>query len=84
MRTMGLGKIGCYSATEERDILTFIKTHGADIQNKILESGGIYDDENIILIFKWERGDVMTLDNVFMAHVREPFTGNRKVFIAMG
>jgi hypothetical protein len=42
----------------------------------------IYDDEKIM--FKWERGDVMILDNVLMAHGREPFTGNRKVFVAMG
>lgn len=34
--------------------------------------------------FKWEKGDVMLLDNVLMAHSRNPFKGNRKVVVAMG
>lgn len=42
----------------------------------------IYDAEKIT--FKWERGDVMILDNRLMAHAREPFTGARKIFVAMG
>ena len=34
--------------------------------------------------FKWAKGDVMLLDNVLMAHSRNPYKGNRKVVVAMG
>ena len=33
--------------------------------------------------FKWQRGDIMMLDNVLMAHSREPYKGERKVAVAM-
>ncbi len=42
----------------------------------------IYDSEKIV--FKWKKGDVMILDNILMAHSRTPFTGERKVVVAMG
>ena len=41
-----------------------------------------YEKEKIE--FKWQKGDVMLLDNVLMAHSRNPFKGNRKVVVAMG
>ncbi len=34
--------------------------------------------------FKWQRGDIMILDNILTAHAREPFKGARKVAVAMG
>lgn len=33
--------------------------------------------------FAWRRGDVMVLDNLLTAHGRNPFTGARKVAVAM-
>jgi alpha-ketoglutarate-dependent taurine dioxygenase len=33
--------------------------------------------------FPWQDGDVMMLDNMLAAHGREPFTGRRKVVVAM-
>lgn len=42
----------------------------------------VYDSERII--FPWYKGDVMILDNRLMAHSRTPFTGERKVVVAMG
>ena len=41
-----------------------------------------YEKERIE--FKWQKGDVMILDNRLMAHSRNPFNGNRKVVVAMG
>ena len=41
-----------------------------------------YEQERIE--FLWKKGDVMILDNVLMAHSRNPFKGNRKVVVAMG
>ncbi|PSL24058.1 class II aldolase/adducin family protein [Chitinophaga ginsengisoli] len=35
------------------------------------------------IIFPWESGDVLLLDNMRFAHSRKPFTGSRKVLVAM-
>jgi hypothetical protein len=42
----------------------------------------IYAQESIV--FKWEKRDVLILDNVLMAHSRNPFKGHRKIAVAMG
>lgn len=42
----------------------------------------VYESEKII--FQWKKGDVMILDNVLMAHGRNPFGGERKIVVAMG
>ena len=34
--------------------------------------------------FSWRRGDVLVLDNMLTAHGRRPFTGARRVLVAMG
>lgn len=33
--------------------------------------------------FAWQRGDVMLVDNVLSTHGREPFTGERRILVAM-
>lgn len=33
--------------------------------------------------FKWEKSDVLLIDNIFTCHARNPFTGQRKVIVAM-
>lgn len=38
-------------------------------------------DETVL--FPWETGDVMMLDNMLAAHARTPFSGPRKVVVAM-
>lgn len=35
------------------------------------------------LVFPWEQGDVLLLDNMLMAHARSPFTGERRVVVGM-
>ena len=35
------------------------------------------------MVFPWQTGDVLMLDNMLTAHAREPFTGPRKVVVAM-
>ncbi|MDA2920484.1 TauD/TfdA family dioxygenase [Desulfobacterota bacterium AH_259_B03_O07] len=35
------------------------------------------------VIFPWQKGDVMVLDNYLVAHGRMPFKGPRKIFVAM-
>ncbi|MFE0132625.1 TauD/TfdA family dioxygenase [Streptomyces sp. NPDC059037] len=34
--------------------------------------------------FPWERGDVLVLDNILVAHARNPFSGPRELLVAMG
>lgn len=41
----------------------------------------VYESEK--LTFRWQRGDLMVLDNMLLAHGREPFKGQRKVAVAM-
>jgi len=31
----------------------------------------------------WETGDLLLLDNMLMAHAREPFTGPRSVLVSL-
>lgn len=33
--------------------------------------------------FKWQKGDVMILDNMLMVHGRRPFEGDRRILVAM-
>ena len=41
----------------------------------------VYEQEKIL--FKWQKGDIMLLDNRLMAHGRQPYKGERKVAVAM-
>ncbi|UFH49859.1 non-ribosomal peptide synthase/polyketide synthase [Pseudomonas sp. KNUC1026] len=34
--------------------------------------------------FDWQKGDVILLDNMLVAHARDPFEGPRKIVVAMG
>lgn len=34
--------------------------------------------------FEWQRGDLVILDNLRMAHARDPFSGKRSIMAAIG
>jgi hypothetical protein len=40
--------------------------------------------QQLEMSFPWRRGDVLLLDNMLTAHARNPYTGERKVLVAMG
>jgi alpha-ketoglutarate-dependent taurine dioxygenase len=40
-----------------------------------------YQQESVL--FNWEEGDILMLDNMLAAHGREPYTGERRVAVAM-
>jgi len=42
----------------------------------------LYDE--IAVTFTWQAGDVVLVDNMLTAHGRNPFTGPRKILVAMG
>lgn len=55
---------------------------GSHIELEVLEHiRKVYNEEKIK--FKWQKGDIMILDNILTAHAREPFKGERKVAVAM-
>ena len=38
----------------------------------------------VSLTFAWQQGDVILLDNMLMSHSRAPFSGERRIVVAMG
>lgn len=50
-------------------------------EETILKLKKAYDDAAVS--FPWEKGDVLMLDNMLVAHGRRPFSGTRKVVVAM-
>ncbi|KNB49467.1 TauD/TfdA family dioxygenase [Streptomyces caatingaensis] len=42
---------------------------------------GLYRDAAVS--FPWERGDVLVVDNFLATHAREPFSGDRRILVAM-
>ena len=55
---------------------------GAAIEDAVLdEIRGVYAELQVA--FPWQAGDVLMLDNMLVAHGRTPFTGARKVIVAM-
>ncbi|MEG6992486.1 TauD/TfdA family dioxygenase, partial [Pseudomonas aeruginosa] len=55
---------------------------GSPIEAEVLDTiRAAYREETRALA--WERGDVMMLDTFISVHGREPYTGERKVLVAM-
>jgi hypothetical protein len=56
---------------------------GAPIESEVLSQiREAYRSETVS--FDWERGDVLMVDNMLVAHGREPFEGARDVAVVMG
>ncbi|MCX5077888.1 TauD/TfdA family dioxygenase [Streptomyces sp. NPDC054949] len=43
---------------------------------------GLYN--TLAFRFTWQRGDVVVIDNMLVAHGRDPFAGDRKIMVTMG
>jgi alpha-ketoglutarate-dependent taurine dioxygenase len=55
---------------------------GENIEDDVFESlKKAYESSRIE--FDWEEGDILLLDNMTMAHARNPFSGERKVYVGM-
>lgn len=55
---------------------------GSPIEPEVLDAlRAAYQQETIV--FTWQKGDILMLDNMLTAHARDPFEGPRKILTAM-
>jgi hypothetical protein len=56
---------------------------GTPIPDEVIERiGQVY--EELCVETPWQKGDLIALDNMLVAHARRPFVGQRKILVAMG
>ncbi|SNR96518.1 non-ribosomal peptide synthetase [Pseudomonas segetis] len=56
---------------------------GSVIEDQVMDViGAAYED--CAVRFDWHKGDMVMLDNMLVAHARDPFEGERKICVAMG
>ncbi len=55
---------------------------GTPIEDEVVtEISQIYD--RLAVRFQWQPGDIIALDNMMIAHARDPFEGSRRILVAM-
>ncbi|MER7273831.1 TauD/TfdA family dioxygenase [Dactylosporangium sp. NPDC000244] len=79
---------------ETRSVLLGICGAQGMPRNVFWGDGGVIEDEVVdevrelmdreSVAFAWREGDVLVIDNMLVAHSRSPFTGPRKIVVAMG
>jgi len=56
---------------------------GSPIEDSVMDHVGQAYERNAVR-FQWQRGDLVTLDNMLIAHARDPYVGPRKIVVALG
>jgi len=56
---------------------------GSVIEDSVIEEiGDVY--RKTAVSFPWQQGDILMVDNMLVAHARNPYVGARKILVAMG
>jgi hypothetical protein len=56
---------------------------GTPIPDEVVSKiGELY--EELCVEFPWQKGDLIAVDNMIVSHARRPFSGERKLLVAMG
>jgi alpha-ketoglutarate-dependent taurine dioxygenase len=56
---------------------------GSPIEDSVIaEIRAAYQQE--MIVYPWQKGDILMLDNMLTAHARNPYSGSRKILTAMG
>jgi amino acid adenylation domain-containing protein len=85
--------LACLDPETRRSIRTVFKEEDYPRHCYLGDGSPIADEEmerildvyrELEVSFRWEQGDVMLLDNILAAHGRNPFTGERKLLVALG
>lgn len=87
-----LHHISCLDADVKASMLSMFKEEdlprnvyygdGTPIEDSVVnEISALYDQ--LAVRFQWQKGDVIMLDNMMVAHSRDPFEGTRKILVAM-
>jgi len=88
-----LHHVSCLDPTVRQSLLSLMREEelprnvyygdGSRIEDSAMdEISGIY--RATAVTFPWQAGDVLMLDNMLVAHSRNPYLGPRKIVVAMG
>lgn len=56
---------------------------GSPIEDSVMDHVGEVYERNAVR-FQWQQGDMVSLDNMLVAHARDPYVGPRKILVALG
>jgi alpha-ketoglutarate-dependent taurine dioxygenase len=88
-----LHHLSCLDASMREHMRTLFREEEFP-RNVYFGDGGLIEDSIVAEIrelyrensvnFPWQKGDILMLDNMLVAHGRNPYTGRRKIVVAMG
>ena len=85
--------ISCLPAATRESIVTLFREEDYPRHCYYGDGSPIADEDMAVIFdtyspfeiaFPWQKGDIMLLDNVLVAHARNAFTGPRKLLVALG
>ncbi len=88
-----LHHVHCLDAAVRQSLLTIFSREelprhvyygdGSPIEDSVMDHVGEVYEKNAVR-FQWQKGDMVSLDNMLVAHARDPFVGERKILVALG